>query len=65
MVQIFDKGKCVYEPRDIKEIREYCKDTTYRLWGEVTRFENPHPYYVDLSKKLWDVKYKLLEEKSM
>ncbi|MBQ3062060.1 MAG: nicotinate phosphoribosyltransferase, partial [Clostridia bacterium] len=65
LVQIFDKGKCVYEPRDIKEIREYCKDTTYRLWGEVTRFENPHPYYVDLSKKLWDIKYQLLEEKSM
>ena len=65
LVQIFDKGECVYQPRDLYDIREYCKDTTYRLWGEVTRFENPHPYYVDLSQKLWDVKYKLLEEKNM
>ena len=26
------------------------------LWEEVTRFENPHNYYVDLSQKLWDRK---------
>lgn len=65
LVQLFDGGKCVYKPRTMHEIREYCKDTTYRLWGEVTRFENPHPYYVDLSQKLWDIKNNLLQEKSM
>ena len=32
------------------------------LWDEVKRFENPHEYYVDLSKKLWDQKNKLLNE---
>ena len=32
------------------------------LWDEVKRFENPHEYYVDLSKKLWDKKNKLLNE---
>ena len=30
------------------------------MWEEVKRFDNPHNYYVDLSKKLWDVKYQLL-----
>ena len=29
---------------------------------DVKRFENPHEYYVDLSQKLWDIKYRLLAE---
>ena len=32
------------------------------LWEEVKRFENPHSYYVDMSKKLWDIKYGLLSQ---
>ena len=31
------------------------------LWDEVKRFDNPHTYYVDLSQKLWDIKYALLK----
>ena len=31
------------------------------LWDEVKRFDNPHTYYVDLSQKLWDIKYDLLK----
>ncbi|MBR4256770.1 MAG: hypothetical protein IKQ18_06350, partial [Clostridia bacterium] len=31
------------------------------LWDEVTRFENPHDYYVDLSEKLWNIKKDLLD----
>jgi nicotinate phosphoribosyltransferase len=65
MVQLFDHGKCVHTPKSMYELREYCKDTTYRLWGEVTRFENPHPYYVDLSQKLWDIKQDLLIKNNM
>ena len=34
------------------------------LWDEVKRFDNPHAYYVDLSQKLWDIKYGLLKEKN-
>ena len=37
---------------------------TELLWDEVTRFETPHRYYVDLSKPLWDIKDKLLKEYS-
>lgn len=61
-VQLFDKGVCVHKSRDIEEIRAYCKECVGRIWDEVTRFENPHPYYVDLSQELWDIKQKLLME---
>jgi len=63
-VRIFDKGKCVYKSPPLKEIRDYCLAQTETLWDEVTRFENPHKYYVDLSKPLWDIKDKLLKEYS-
>ncbi len=62
LVKIFDKGKCVYQSPDIKEIRNYCKDQVDTLWDEVKRFENPHDYYVDLSPKLWEIKNNLLNE---
>jgi len=58
---IFKDGKCVYETPDASEIREYCKDQLSLLWDEVKRFENPHNYYVDLSRKLWNIKNALLK----
>ena len=61
-VKIFENGKCVYELPDIDQIRSYCKEQIQTLWDEVTRFENPHNYYVDLSQKLWDVKKSLLDQ---
>lgn len=61
-VKIFENGKCVYELPDIEQIRSYCKEQIQTLWDEVTRFENPHNYYVDLSQKLWDVKKSLLDQ---
>ena len=65
LVKIFENGKCVYDIPDINEIRNYCKKQVSTLWEEVLRFDNPHKYYVDLSKPLWDIKTKLLEEYSM
>lgn len=59
---VFLKGECVYKERDVKEIKEFCKNQVATLWDEVTRFENPHNYYVDLSQKLWDKKHQLIEE---
>ncbi len=61
-VKIFENGKCVYDLPDIEQIRNYCKEQIQTLWDEVTRFENPHNYYVDLSQKLWDVKKSLLDK---
>ena len=62
LVKIFDKGRCLHNPRPLSEIRDYCAQQTQTLWDEVKRFENPHTYYVDLSKSLWEIKNKLLEE---
>ena len=62
--KIFDKGKCVYDLPDVKEIREYCQSQLETIWDEVKRFENPHKYYVDLSEKLWNIKTELIKEHS-
>lgn len=63
-VPIFLGGKCVYTSPSTKEIRDYCLKEVETLWDEVKRFQNPHNYYVDLSKKLWDIKHELLNNAS-
>ena len=60
-VPIFKDGQLIYDLPSLQEIRDYCKEQVDTLWDEVKRFDNPHTYYVDLSQKLWDVRYKLLE----
>ena len=60
LVPVFKSGECVYETPHISEIQKYCREQVDTLWEEVKRFENPHRYYVDLSKKLWDIKHDLL-----
>ena len=60
LVPIFKNGECVYESPSIHEMRDYCKAQIMTLWDEVKRFENPHKYYVDLSRKLWGIKQDLL-----
>ncbi|NLW23133.1 MAG: nicotinate phosphoribosyltransferase [Tissierellia bacterium] len=62
LVKIFDKGKCIYESPPIDEIRNYCEEQVNTLWEEVRRFENPHEYFVDLSKPLWDIKNEMLKK---
>lgn len=64
MVQIFDKGEPCYETPSVKDIQNYVKQETDKLWDEVLRFENPHTYYIDLSKKLWNLKHDLLNKYS-
>ena len=61
MKPIFRDGELVYDQPTLEQIREYCKEQMDTLWDEVTRFENPHNYYVDLSEKLWQVKKELLD----
>lgn len=61
LVPVFRGGECVYDSPHISEIQQYCRAQVDTLWEEVTRFENPHRYYVDLSQKLWDIKHELLE----
>ena len=61
--KIFENGECLYQFRDLAEIKAYCSEQVGTLWEEVTRFENPHTYYVDLSQALWDEKNRLLSER--
>lgn len=62
LVPLFKKGQRVYESPDLDQIRRYCMDQVDTLWDEVLRFENPHSYYVDLSRSLWEVKQQLLQQ---
>ncbi len=60
LVRIFDKGNLIYRQPKLDAVRNYCAHQLGTLWEEVLRFENPHRYYVDLSKPLWDMKQQLL-----
>lgn len=60
-VPVFQGGELVYKLPSLEEIRTYCAEQVETLWEEVKRFDNPQTYYVDLSQKLWDVKYGLLK----
>ena len=60
-VPIFQHGELVYRCPPLEEVREYCREQVETLWEEIKRFDNPQSYYVDLSPKLWDVKYSLLK----
>lgn len=61
MVPVFINGECVYESPKVMDIREYCKQELETLWPETRRLVNPHKVYVDLSKKLYDIKIELLD----
>lgn len=61
---IFKNGKCIYNKPSYQEICRNAKEQVDTLWDEIKRFENPHSYYVDLSKKLWSVKNALLAANS-
>ena len=61
-VPVFEDGECVYPTYSLQEIREYSNQQKDLLWDELFRLEYPHIYYVDLTKKLLDLKLKMLEE---
>ena len=64
-VPIFLNGELVYECPTLEEIRTYCLQQVDTLWDEVKRFDNPQTYFVDLSQKLWDIKYGLLAKNNI
>lgn len=63
LVPVFIKGKCVYETPKTMDIKDYCKRELDTLWDETRRFANPQEVYIDLSKPLFDLKHRLLNEK--
>lgn len=62
LVPIFKDGTLCYNHPTSTQVRTYCAEQLELLWDEVKRFENPHNYYVDLSRKLWDIKSELLNK---
>jgi nicotinate phosphoribosyltransferase len=59
---VFTGGKCVYRPREVMDIRAYCKQERASLWEEHKRLVNPHPLPVDLSQKLFDLKQRMITD---
>ena len=59
---IFENGELVYEEPTILEKKEYCKEQMKTLYPEIKREENPHKYYVDLTRKLLLLKKELLKQ---
>ena len=61
-VKVFEGGNQVYANPSVKQISDYRQSQVDSLWDEVTRFENPHTYYVDLSEELWELRHTLLNQ---
>ena len=62
MKKIFEGGKLIYKNPDIEEIKDKAKVAQEKLWDEIKRLDDPHSYYVDLSPKLYQLRYDLLKE---
>lgn len=60
---VFSGGRLVYEQPPLAESRAYCAGQLATLWEETKRFENPHRYYVDLSRRLWQIRDDLLRQR--
>lgn len=61
--EIFRDGKLVYSVPTLSQTCKKAKNELNTLWPEIKRLKNPHKYYVDLSKQLWDLKNELLSNK--
>ena len=59
---IYKEGKLVYDRPTVTEIRTACAEQVENLWEEMRRFEYPHRYYVDYSRKLWECRQELLTQ---
>ena len=62
LVPIFKNGECVYESPSVMDIQAYCTQEKATLWDESKRLINPQEVYVDLSRKLYDLKNQLLDD---
>jgi len=60
LVPIFSDGQLVYQSPSLTEMRNKAKEELNTIADEIQRLKNPHIYHVDLSKKLWDLKYQLV-----
>ena len=61
-VPIFQKGELVYNVPSLEESRASCTKGFKTLYPEITRLDNPHIYYVDLSIKLANMRNRMIFE---
>ncbi|HEO2100272.1 TPA: nicotinate phosphoribosyltransferase [Streptococcus agalactiae] len=61
LVDIFDKGKLVYQLPSLQEIQEYGRKEFDQLWDEYKRVLNPQDYPVDLARDIWQNKMDLID----
>lgn len=64
LVPVFEKGKQVYKTPKLSESAEYCKREKASFWDEYLRNVNPEIYKVDLSDALYELKQRLINERT-
>ena len=64
LVKVFEKGKQVYTSPDVKEIAVYHKKCSADFWEQYKRVTLPEIFKVDLSEKLYELKHRLLGDKT-
>lgn len=60
---VFDNGKILVND-SLTKIKKRVQKELKSMWPEIKRLENPHQYYVDLSKELYELKKQLIESKT-
>ena len=60
--KVFENGKLVYNRRSVKESADYFNKELATLSEDNKRLVYPKKLYVDISDKLYNIKYKILEE---
>lgn len=61
-VPIFIDGIQVYDVPEAVISKQYCEQDFQTIYPEIKRSSNPHGYYVDLSKKLLNLKKDLINQ---
>lgn len=61
-VPIFVNGNLVYKEPNIEEKRANCNEEMATIYQEIKRKDNPHSYYIDLTRKLLTLKQELMLE---
>ncbi|MCI5774089.1 MAG: nicotinate phosphoribosyltransferase [Erysipelotrichaceae bacterium] len=59
--QFIKDGELIYELPTLKQIQDDVKLNLAKVWDEEKRFSFPHKHYVDLTRKLYDVKCEMLK----
>lgn len=62
LVPVYEKGRQVYFPPELKASAAYAKEEKSSFWDEYMRNVNPEIYKVDLSDGLYELKARLIAE---